>query len=220
METTRDDLILPWEFDGIRISETCGGPVADISRLYNDVWRDQIGEFIVRACNSYHRRELLLQQAAGEMRYDALCVNADCAECQDRAYCIPRQIEEEIATDDLPDDVAQQAETQDDITGALEAKTREAAELKSAWDEELKRRIYAESAVRILVDHYWTSLEREGPGALCDECAKGRRGECGPDVGDSEPCDAFARAEKRYHRFSSVRKVLDRMDCKEGITLP
>jgi hypothetical protein len=57
--------------------------------------------FVVQACNSYHRRALLMEQAAEEMRYDASCVNADCETCADAANCIPRQIEAELTGGEL-----------------------------------------------------------------------------------------------------------------------
>ena len=56
----------------------------------------RIADFIVQACNSYHRRALLMEQAAEEMRYDASCINSDCETCNDKANCIPRQIQAEL----------------------------------------------------------------------------------------------------------------------------
>lgn len=97
-------------------------------------------------------------------------------------------------TPKLPDDLAQEAEIEDDCAGAI-------ASLHEQIDER-------EDALKLMVDHYFTATDHEGPGALCEVCTKAALEQCGPDFADSEPCEAFINAEKRYEKWEPVRKIL------------
>jgi len=94
----------------------------------------------------------------------------------------------------LADDIAQEAEIEDDCAGAI-------ASLHEQIDER-------EEALKLMADHYFTATDWEGPGALCEVCTKAALEDCGPNVKDSEPCEAFHNAENRYEKWAPVRKIL------------
>lgn len=122
-----------------------------------------------------------------------ICTHEKCRHVY--ASADPKQIAVARSMFPTQDELAQDAEVADDCAGAIAA-------LHDQVDER-------EEALQTVADLFFTESDLHGPGELCNRCSKAALDQCGPEVKDSEPCDAFANAEERYKKLANVRKILE-----------